>query len=153
MTDIEQLVERMESAAKAATPGPWCSYDFMGSGDYHWLVGPTREYHDRIANVNAFPIHGDDMEANGVKNAAHMSLANPQNVLTIIAEWRAQKAEIEKLREVGIALLAVMEFCDEDPFFTDDEGVSCSKDADGNIVDDPLTFGHIRRFRKALETG
>ncbi len=47
-------------------------------------------------------------------------------------------------------LLSVMDYGDEDPDFTDDEAVSYRQDKDGNPVDDPMTFGHIRRVRQAL---
>ena len=55
----------------------------------------------------------------------------------------------EALEAFG-ALLSVMDYGDEDMSFTDDEAVSYRSDAEGNPVDDPMTFGHIRRARKAL---
>jgi hypothetical protein len=47
--------------------------------------------------------------------------------------------------------LMEIETCDKDmDEFGDDESVGAYQDDDGNILDLPLTFGHIRRARAAL---
>lgn len=92
MTDIEKLVERMESAAKAASPGKWLidpngysvSIDTDPSIDENWPVCTTRKG------------MGEPEERKA--DTTHITEAQPQNVLTLIAEWRGQRAEIEKLR-------------------------------------------------------
>ena len=92
MTDIDQLVERMESAAKAATPGEWSK-----ASDQYDRPRVIDEYQWTLADMSTLAPNGPRFNAK--KDATHIVEAQPQNVLTLIAEWRAQKAEIERLRE------------------------------------------------------
>lgn len=96
MTDITELVERMESAAKAATPGQWTSKGPDEFGDYTIQIDGAGLAVAAVTNGSMWDMGGKFPQHTA--NATHIAEADPQNVLTFIAEWRAQKAEIERLR-------------------------------------------------------
>ena len=104
MNDIDQIVERMESAAKDLAHKewyvlrqPWVSYT-----DTFTILGGSPDPHVGVPILETVADEEkseDDDHSEQEVRAAWLEMSNPQNVLTLIAEWRAQKAEIEKLRE------------------------------------------------------
>jgi len=83
MTDTE--LNALESAAKAATPGPWHKGDSMLSGGV-WVLGPATDTKSICITGYA---RGESSNEN---NAAYIAAANPAAILELIAELRELKS-------------------------------------------------------------
>ena len=86
MTDIKKAegltptkLDELERLAKAATPGPWHQWE------KEWIVGPIPSSDpEEDANEGVAYTVGDRQS----EDAAHIAAANPQTILTLIAEIR-----------------------------------------------------------------
>ena len=81
MTDTE--LSALESAAKAATPGPW---EYNSRRKEIWAIDP---HHTPIVEVGAY----------GQWNVDYIVAANPAVVLKLIAELRQTRAERDWLAD------------------------------------------------------
>lgn len=97
MTDITEIIDRLEPLAKEATPGPWDAFHYArGSGTYDVHVRG-----DLKNTVVAWPgfDSSDKSKAKKRANSRYIAAANPAAILAIIAALREQAAELAELRE------------------------------------------------------
>jgi len=109
MTDTE--LSSLESAAKAATPGPWrtAKAEFLENADIvrtawkttnpkvcdHILFDNCCFGKDRRGHIRLFESSGQQWR----ENAAFIAAANPAAILSLVAELRQAKAERDWLAD------------------------------------------------------
>jgi hypothetical protein len=86
-TTPEGLAERLEAAAKTATPGPWFADDHPLE-----IVAP----HVSLVVASIDPLAEDAEEA--AFNAAFIALANPKNILALIQALRSSEEQRDRMR-------------------------------------------------------
>jgi hypothetical protein len=108
-------LDSLEALATAATPGPW-----------HW-VNPTTdaprglgEWRSSLRTVEKFPtqsvgplpkfiVEADEIcDWNMDANASFIAAANPETILTLTAELRKLRAEINEMRKQRFELMGVI---------------------------------------------
>jgi hypothetical protein len=95
-TTPEGLAERLEAAAKTATPGPWFADDHPLE-----IVAP----HVSLVVASIDPLAEDAEEA--AFNAAFIALANPKNILALIQALRSSEEQRDRMRGALIEMLAL----------------------------------------------
>ena len=144
MTDIDQLVERMESAAKAATPGEWSK-----ASDQYDRPRVIDEYNWTLCDMSTLAPNGPRFKAGD--DAAHIAIAQPQNVLALIAEWRSQKAGLEAAEARASGVQEVLDRYHQALVDREHGGHAIAKLVEG-LEAELNTSLEDYRARKALET-
>lgn len=92
-------IDKIESLAKAATPGPWRGDRFDGTVKYDIVAG------DYPNGAYTIICHGDNGNAcdggygfTSAENEAYVLAANPDTILALVAEVRRLREDAERYR-------------------------------------------------------
>lgn len=97
MADITELAQSLKAAAEKATPGQWVYFPKNTGIEYD--VG-SDESQGSILYVDS----GDFTKAQTDRNGEFIALANPANILALIAALEKEQRYIERLREWNAGL-------------------------------------------------